>query len=363
VVVRVRRLVDAIPDYTPGRDADVAAREQGLDRAIKLASNELSCPPPESVQRAIADAVGRVHRYPDDAGIALRERLAETTGVAVEQVVLGAGSVALCQQAVLAVTEPGEEVMWSQPSFEAYAVIARQAGARVVAPPLRDRRYALDEMAAAVSAQTRAIFVCNPNNPTGTIVDAAELAAFLARVPQDILIILDEAYHEFVRDERAPDGLDVIRAHPNVLVLRTFSKAYGLAGLRVGYGIGAPKVVGALRRMRQLFGVSSVALAAARAALDAQTEVRAVVDAVVSERTRVSAVLATDLGLDVPASEANFVWIDVGERALDVAAACERRGVVLRPFARLGVRATIGTTHENDMMLAALGESLAECRA
>lgn len=357
-MVRVRTVIADIPDYRPGRNADLVARERGLEHAVKLASNEVPYPPPESVQRAVAVAAGGVHRYPDDGGLALRERLAARLGVQVDEVLLGAGSVALCQQAVLATTDPGDEAVWCWPSFEAYPIIGRQAGATIVAPPLRDHRYALDEMATAITKRTRILFVCNPNNPTGTVVDAAELEAFLSDVPEDRLVVLDEAYREFVRDEAVADGVEVARRRPNVLVLRTFSKAYGLAGLRVGYGVGSVDVVAAVRRTRQPFGVSALAQVAALAALDAEAEIRARVDEVICERARVIRVLRAELGLDVPESQANFVWLPVGARAAELADACEARGVVLRPFAGSGVRVTVGTSDENDVMLGVLAEVL-----
>jgi histidinol-phosphate aminotransferase len=356
-VVRFRASLARIPDYTPGRDADVVARERGLERAIKLASNEVPYPPPSSVQQAVALAAERLHRYPDDGGLALRARLAARLGVELDHVILGAGSVALCQQAVLATADPGDEVLWGWPSFEAYPIIAHQAAATIVAVPLRDHRYALDDMADAISERTRTVFVCTPNNPTGTVVTARELEAFLARVPDDVLVVLDEAYHEFVRDDAVPDGIEVVRTRPNVLVLRTFSKAFGLAGVRVGYGIASPEVVSALRRTRHPFGVSAIAQAAALAALDAEAELTERVDAVVNERARVGDALR-GLGLDVPESQGNFVWLALGDDAAAFGVACEERGVVLRPFPGFGVRVTIGTSDENDVMLATVTEVL-----
>jgi histidinol-phosphate aminotransferase len=300
-----------------------------------------------------------LHRYPDDGGVALRDRLAARLGVELEQVILGAGSVALCQQAVLATVDPGDEVLWCWPSFEAYPIIGHQAGAEIVSVPLRDHRYALDDMASAITERTRTVFVCSPNNPTGTIVMSDELAAFLEQVPDDVLVVLDEAYHEFVRDDAAPDCIAAMRAHPNVLVLRTFSKAFGLAGVRVGYGIASPEIIGALRRTRHPFGVNAIAQAGALAALGAEAEFEARIESVISERVRVRDALR-GLDLEVPESQGNFVWVAAGERAVPIGEACEARGVVLRPFAGFGVRITIGTPDENDVMLRVMGEALAE---
>ncbi len=358
-MVRFRASLADIPAYSPGRDADVVARERGLERAIKLASNEVPYPPPESVQLAVARAAAGMHRYPDDGGLALRARLATRAGVDLDQVILGAGSVALCQQAVLATADPGDELLWCWPSFEAYPIIARQADATIVPVPLRDHRYALDDLADAITERTRTVFVCSPNNPTGSVVTTEELEGFLARTPSDVLVVLDEAYREFVRDDRVPDGIDVVRAHPNVLVLRTFSKAFGLAGARVGYGIASSEVIGALRKTRHPFGVNAIAQAAAIAALDIESEFQERIEMVVSERARVSVALRS-LGVDVPESQGNFVWLPVGDHAAPLGAACEARGVVLRPFAGFGVRVTIGTREENDVMLRVVGEALAE---
>jgi len=351
-------VLDEIADYTPGRGADVVAREHGVLDAVKLASNEAPFPPPASVRRAIADAALSVHRYPDDGATALRERLAARAGLDADQVVLGAGSLALCQQALLATVDPGDEVVWCWPSFEAYPILARHADAQICAVPLRDDRYDLDAIFDAIGARTRLVVICNPNNPTGTIVRRDELGDLLTRVSSDLLVVIDEAYHEFVTAPDSPDGLELVRAHPNVLVLRTFSKAYALAGLRVGYGFAQPEVTSALRCTRHPFGVNAVAQAAALAALDAEAELRAAIDHVIAERGRVTQVCRDRLDVAVPDSEANFVWLPLGDRADAVAHACEQRGVVLRAFGGFGVRATIGTQAENDRMLEALAATI-----
>jgi histidinol-phosphate aminotransferase len=275
-----------------------------------------------------------------------------------EQVLVAPGSVALCEQALLATCDPGDEVVWCWPSFEAYPILARHADASVCAVPLRDERFDVDAMVEALADRTRLVFLCNPNNPTGTVVDHAEVDRLLAGVPDDCLVVVDEAYREFVTDGVTPDGLDLLAQHPNVVVFRTFSKAYGLAGLRVGYAIGGAGPIGALRKVRQPFGVSSVAQAAALAGLAAGAEVRARVDEVVAQRARVTAAVRA-LGVDVPDSEANFVWFPLGDRAAAVGEACEAKGVGLRTFPGVGVRATIGTADENDRMLAALEHALA----
>jgi histidinol-phosphate aminotransferase len=210
----------------------------------------------------------------------------------------------------------------------------------------------------ALTDRTRVVFLCNPNNPTSTVVSNADVARLLAGVPRDCLVVVDEAYREFVTTTDTPDGVDLLPDHPNVVVLRTFSKAYGLAGLRVGYAIGAPKITGALRKMRQPFGLSSVAQAAALAALAAESEVRQRVDEVVAERERVTKACRA-LALEVPDSQANFVWLPLGDASVVIGQACEQQGIGLRVFPDVGIRATIGTADENDRMLAALERACA----
>jgi histidinol-phosphate aminotransferase len=227
----------------------------------------------------------------------------------------------------------------------------------MVQVPLRDHRHDLDAMADAVTERTRLVFVCNPNNPTGTVVDRDSVDRFLARVPEDCLVVFDEAYREFVTVPGFPDGIDLLAGHTNVAVLRTFSKAYGLAALRVGYAIAAVEVIGALRKVRVPFGVNGLAQVAAVASLAADSEMRDRVDRVVAERTRVIDAIAA-LGLDVVDSEANFFWLPLAGYASVLGAYCERAGVVLRPFADVGVRVTIGSPTENERLLRTLRAAL-----
>jgi histidinol-phosphate aminotransferase len=276
----------------------------------------------------------------------------------VEQVRVGCGSVSLCTQLVQAVTDPDEEVMYAWRSFEAYPIIAAVSGASAIQVPLRDHVHDLDAMAERITGKTKLVFVCNPNNPTGTAVRREELVRFLRAVPQDVVVALDEAYREFVSDPLVPDGLTLLAEFPNLIVLRTFSKAYGLAGLRVGYAIAAdPALAAALRQTQVPFAVTTVAQAAALASLEpqAERELLARVSDLVRERGRVLAGLH-GLGYDVPPSQANFVWLPLGDATTDWAAACEERKVIVRPFAGSGVRVTVGTPDENDRFLAAAAE-------
>jgi histidinol-phosphate aminotransferase len=325
--------------------------------AFKLSSNENPFPPLPSVMAAIADAGVDVNRYPDMYATELVEAIAAHLSVGPEQVVTGGGSVAVLGHVLEAVCEPGDEVVLPWRSFEAYPIYVTVAGATGVRVPVgADGRLDLPAMAAAVTPRTRVVLVCTPNNPTGPAVRADELAAFLAAVPRDVLVVVDEAYVEFVRDERAADGLAELGAHSNVVVLRTFSKAYGLAGLRVGYAVARPRIAAAIRAVSTPFGVSNVAQLAAVASLRAQREMADRVSRVVDERTRMLGGLRGQ-GWTVPDSQANFVWLGVGEHATALAERCARAGVLVRPFAGDGVRVSVGEREATDLLLEVTADS------
>ena len=346
----LRPMLASLPAYVPGRT---------VPGAIKLASNETPYPPLPSVLARIAEAAAAVNRYPDNASVALTEALAAKYGVDAEQVRVGCGSVSLCTQLVQAVADADEEIVYAWRSFEAYPIISAVSGASSIQVPLTvEHVHDLDAMAERITGKTRLIFVCNPNNPTGTAVRRDALVRFLQAVPEDVVVALDEAYREFVSDPDVPDGLSLLDDFPNLVVLRTFSKAYGLAGLRVGYAIAAdPAITAALRQTQVPFAVTSVAQAAALASLEpaAEKELLERVGAIVAERERVHAALL-ELGYGVPPSQANFVWLPLGDRTLDWAAGCEERKVIVRAFAGAGARVTIGSPEENDRFLAAAGE-------
>ncbi|MEV7008740.1 histidinol-phosphate transaminase [Streptosporangium sp. NPDC051022] len=344
---RFRTILDTVPPYRAGK-AVVSAD----GRSYKLSSNESPYEPLPSVVEAISKAASRIHLYPDPGATGLTNALAERYGVPPEHVAVGAGSVTLVQQLFETVGEPGAEVIYAWRSFEAYPLMADLAGATSVQVPLVDEAHHLDAMAEAITPQTRMVFVCNPNNPTGTVVRAAELEAFLDRVPEDVLVVLDEAYREYVRDADVLDGLTVYRERPNVAVLRTFSKAYGLAGLRVGYLIADEPVAAAVRKTTVPFAINHLAQVAAVASLDAQDELLERVDSVVKERTRVREALIAQ-GWTVPVTEANFVWLRLDERTMEFAAACAVEGVAVRPFEGEGARISIGSPEANDTFLAA----------
>src|SRR6516164_5385907 len=318
-----RSVLDGLPVYKPGRTPVSAA-----GRTHKLSSNESPHPPLPSVVDVIAEAARSVNRYPDNGAQALIAAIADRFSVPAQHVAVGCGSVGVAQQLLEAVGEPGAEVIYAWRSFEAYPTLSDLAAATSVRVPLRHETHDLAAMAAAITPRTRLIFVCNPNNPTGTVVHAAELEAFLDQVPADCLVVIDEAYREYIRDEAVPDGVGLYRDRPNVAVLRTFSKAYGLAGLRVGFLIGHPPAAAAVRKTMLTFSVNSVAQAAAVASLAAEDELLERVESVVKERDRVRSALLAD-GWAVPVTEANFVWLRLGEHTTAFAEACERAGIAI----------------------------------
>jgi histidinol-phosphate aminotransferase len=343
---RFRPVLDTFPAYKPGK-APVAA----VGEAHKLSSNESPYGPLPSVIEVIAEAGGSVNRYPDNGAEALIGALAERFAVPAGHVAVGCGSVGVLKQLIEAVSDPGSEVLYAWRSFEAYPTLADLAGATSVRVPLREATHDLAAMAAAITPRTRLVLVCNPNNPTGTVVREQELTEFIDQVPADCLVVLDEAYREYIRDPGVPDGIDLYRDRPNVAVLRTFSKAYGLAGLRVGFLIGQEAVAEAVRKTMLPFTVSSVAQAAAIASLSAENELLERVETVVKERDRVTAALRAE-GWTVPDTEANFVWLGLGEHTMRFAESCDAAGIAVRPFAGDGARISIGTSAANDAFLA-----------
>jgi histidinol-phosphate aminotransferase len=348
VTARTRADLEQLPAYVPGRT---------IAGAIKLASNEVAAGPLPSVVAAIAAAGVDVNRYPDSHSNALVTRLAARFDVAEDQLSVGCGSVTLCQQLLQATCTPSDEVVFGWRSFEAYPILTQVVGAHAAQVPLTsEHRLDTDAMLAAITPATRLVFACTPNNPTGTPLHTAELRRFLDGVPDDVLVVIDEAYREFVDDPDVPDGIEVAkdawaRGHDNVAVLRTFSKAYGLAGLRVGYCVAPAAVTAAVRKTFVPFGVNVLAQVAAIASLDAEDELMARCRQIVGERGRVrSALLA--MGYEVPPSQANFVWLPLGGRTAAFNEHSLEQKVIVRAFAGDGVRVTIGEPAENDAFLA-----------
>ncbi|MDR6868024.1 histidinol-phosphate aminotransferase [Microbacterium resistens] len=343
----------AVPAYRQGAAAPAGSS--------KLSSNESPHPPLPSVVRAVQDRVAGIHRYPDMSASAVIGRLAERYDVPAESVTVGAGSVELAAQLIHAVAGAGDEVVFAWRSFEAYPSLVRIAGATPVPVPLdADLRHDLDAMRAAITPRTRLIFVCNPNNPTGTVVGAEELERFVDAVPRDVLVVIDEAYVHFDRSEYADGstrgaGIGLFRRYPHVAVLHTFSKAYGLAGLRIGYAIAPVEVAENQRKTAIPFGVTDLAQAAALASLDAEDELAVRIAEVVAERDRMLGVLR-EAGWPAVASEANFVWVAAGERTAELDALLRAGGVVARAFAGDGVRISSGSAEDVDRVAAAVAE-------
>lgn len=335
ILPRIRPAIAALAPYRQGKQA-------GPD-AFKLSSNENPFDPLPSVAEALQHTTP-INRYPDATAGRLRARLGERYGVDADQVHVAAGSVSILHQLILATASVGDEVIYAWRSFEAYPSLPLVAGATGVQVPLTaGSRHDLEAMADAVTERTRAIILCTPNNPTGPIITGDEFATFVARVPGDVLIILDEAYAEFVTASDAVDGLTgrLHEKHPNVVVLRTFSKAYGLAGLRIGYAIGNVAVLNAARATGIPLSVTSAAENAAIASLDAEPELLERVAVIVERRTRLIEGLRAQ-GWDVPDSQANFVWLPTGERTDEIAAAFGENDLVVRAFPGDGIRISVG---------------------
>ncbi|MBW3537393.1 MAG: histidinol-phosphate transaminase [Actinobacteria bacterium] len=354
MTLRPRPEADALPGYVPGRSAKAAIDDHNLDTAIKLASNELSFGPLPNAAKAIEAAVDTVNRYPDHRAAAVCEALADKIGVTESRITVGCGSVGLIQQLCLAYAGPGDEVIYGRPSFEAYPVFTQLSGATAVEVPVRRQTIDVDATIAAFTERTRLALIATPNNPTGTALRTDELLRLADATPDSCLLVVDAAYQEFVDGDDVPDPIKLFSERANVVVLRTFSKAYGLAALRVGWMYGPEEVVATVDKVRLPFSVSSLAQAAALASLD-DPELHPRVAAVKSGRREVAKALR-DSGWMVPDPQGNFVWLPAGDSAADLALALERRGVVTRGFAGVGVRVTIGTPEENQTFLSAFSD-------
>jgi histidinol-phosphate aminotransferase len=347
---RVREAIASIPAYVPGKPPE--ARPDLV--TYKLSSNENPNPPLPGVLEAAVAAARSMNRYPDMGCTALYAALSERLGVPTGHLAAGTGSVAVLYHLLQAFCETGDEVVYAWRSFEAYPIAVAVTGATSVRVPLGPgARHDLDAMAAAITDRTKVVIVCTPNNPTGPAVGRAELEAFLDRVPSHVLVVVDEAYREFVRPGDRGDLVDAVElhaAHQNVVAMRTFAKAYGLAGFRVGYVVAPEPIAAAVRACALPFGVSSVAQAAAVASLECEAELLERVEEIVVERSRVVAALR-EQGFDVPDAQGNFVWLALGDRTADFAAAADAQGVMVRPFAGEGARVSIGEPAGNDVLL------------
>jgi histidinol-phosphate aminotransferase len=336
-----------IPTYVPGK---TSAPRVG-QTSFKLSSNENPYPPLPGVLEAALTAAGEMNRYPDLGCTQLYAALADRLGVPVSDLSASTGSVGLIYQLLQAFCDPGDEVVHAWRSFEAYPIaVAAAAAVSVGVPLLSTGEHDLAAMAAAITERTKVVLICTPNNPTGPSVTQSALDSFLAAVPCEVLVVIDEAYLEFVRMDDPVDGLATYRAHDNVVLTRTFSKAYGLAGFRVGYAVAPAPIAGALRAMSLPFGVSTMAQSAAIASLAAESELLTRVDALVIERARVLDGIRA-AGWQVPDAQGNFVWWGSGEASADFTAAAAAVGLSVRPFAGEGVRVSIGETEANTRLI------------
>ena len=351
---RVRPAVQAMPSYRPGKAAEQAEAEHGISDAIKLASNENPYPPVPSVVSAINEAATGVNRYCDHLAVELRTAIGAMVGRDMNAIAVGCGSVGLLQQLCLSYLDPGDEVIYPWRSFEAYPVNVQMMGATSVQLPLVDHAFDLDAVVAAVTDRTKIIMLATPNNPTGTALSVDQMRAMLQQIPDHVIVLIDEAYREFL-DPSFGDPTVLLDEFRNVVVSRTFSKAYGLAGVRVGYMVAAPELVDEVNKTLIPFAVNGLAQAAALAALNARDEYEPLLANLRTERARVVAAL-TDAGWELPDTQANFVYLPLGERTQEIYVAVEKLGVVTRPFAGEGMRVTISTAEENDRFLAALAE-------
>ena len=352
-----------IAPYEPGKPIEELEREFGLTDVIKLASNENPLPPSERVLKAITQALPHLNRYPDGSGYYLRQALARRHGVTADQIILGNGSNDLIELAVRAFLRAGEEAVIPHPSFVVYPMAVQAAGGIRVVVTLKDHRLDLEAMARAITPMTKLVFIANPNNPTATIVTTHEVDEFMSRVPDKVIVVFDEAYVEFAQGPDFPDSFAYMKQGRKVVVLRTFSKAASLAGLRVGYGVADADCVALLNRIRPPFNVNSLAQVAALAALEDDSHILECLRMIEAGRHFLIDEF-NSLGLKYAPSRANFILVDVGKNASDVFQRLLKEGVIVRPMTSFGMesalRVTIGTPEENRRFIKALKKVLAE---
>jgi histidinol-phosphate aminotransferase len=349
--------IAALSPYVPGKPIEELQREYGLARVIKLASNENPLGPSPKAMAVIHQGLATLHRYPDGGAFSLREALADRWKVTADQVIVGNGSDEILGLLARTFLSPGDEAVMADQTFVIYRMEVMAAHGKAVVVPLVQWRHDVRAMAAAITERTRLIFICNPNNPTGTMVSAEEVAQLLARVPEHVVVVFDEAYFEYVRSSQFPDSMAYVKQGKNAIVLRTFSKIYGLAGLRIGYGVTTPEIANFLNRVRPPFNANSLAQRAALAALDDDEHVaksRAVNQAGMDQVING----LRGLGLAPVPSEANFVYVDVGRDGRPVFESLLRVGIIVRHIEGRMIRVTIGQAAENTAFLTALGEVL-----
>nr|HEV7954191.1 histidinol-phosphate transaminase [Candidatus Acidoferrales bacterium] len=355
---RVPDYIHRINAYVPGRPIEEVERELKI-RAVKLASNENPLGPSPRAIEAAREALGGVNRYPDGGGHYLREALAGLHGVRLENVILGLGSSELIDLSARMMVRPGDEGLTSLGAFPLFYIAIQATGGQLVTVPLKDHAFDLDALARAITAQTRFIILANPNNPTGTMFTADEFDSFLARVPEDVLVVLDEAYCDYVQHPGYTRSIAGVRDGANVLVLRTFSKVHGLAGMRIGYGIGPAALLKEMDKVRTPFNTTSIAQVAALAAMGDVEHTRRSVESNRAGMLQLTAGL-DKIGAKFVPSFGNFIYIEAGIRASEVGRELEKLGVIVRPLDWMGMpdglRVTVGTADENEKFLAAYGK-------
>ncbi|WP_417567850.1 histidinol-phosphate transaminase [Marinobacter sp.] len=357
------RGVQALSPYQPGKPIEELARELGLNPAeiIKLASNENPLGPSEKALSAARRALSELCQYPDGNGFNLKQALSKRLGVGMDQITLGNGSNDVLEVITRCFADADSEVVFSQYAFAVYPLVTQAIGAKGVSVPARDWGHDLDAMAAAVTDRTRLVFVANPNNPTGTVHKADAIEAFLEKIPAKVLVVLDEAYCEYLTGNEYPDGVELLSRFPNLIVCRTFSKAWGLAALRVGYSVSSAAIADILNRVRQPFNVDTVALSAATAVLDDEDYLQRSRD-VNSAGLRQLEQAFDRMGLSYIPSAGNFVAVEVGEQAMGVYQTLLAHGVIVRPIAGYGMprhlRVSVGLPEENERFIDALAQAL-----
>lgn len=357
----VRKGVAGLVPYPPGKPIEELERELGIRGSIKLASNENPLGPSPLAVKAIREKLHTLHRYPDGSGYYLKTRLSQKFGVPLNRVILGNGSNELIELLVRTFMSEGDEAVQPFPTFLVYDKVVTGAGGRMVSVALHSFRVDPEAMLAAVTERTRMVFLCNPNNPTGTVLSRGEMTDFLAKVPEDVVVVLDEAYIEFVRDDSAAKGLDLLDGHPLLCVLRTFSKLYGLAGLRIGYGFGSDRMIDYMNRVRQPFNANSLAQAAATAALDDEEFVSRTLALVRDGLTYLHSELG-EMELDYLPTQSNFFLIRVPGGGRRTYERMLREGVIVRPMDSYGlgdhIRINVGLPEENERFIRTLKKVL-----
>ena len=348
---RVRPAVANLAGYTPGKSAEQAKVESGVESAIKLASNEHPLSPVPAVIDAITEAATGVNRYGDNTASQLRDAISDWLSIDGSSITIGCGSSGLLQQLFMVYVDPGDEVVFPYPSFEIYPIFSTLFAAKQVTVPLVDYAFDLDAVADAVTSSTKLIFLATPNNPTGTSVSVTEIRRFLDKIPDDVVVVVDEAYREF-NDPSFGDPATLLPEYQNLVITRTFSKAFGLAGLRTGYAVAAPEIVTQLDKVRLPFTVNNLAQVGALAAIEHRDEAMERVDELLTERARCASALKAE-GIEIPTPHANFIFIPTGAQTAAIAERMERLGVVTRPFPEFGLRVTVGTPEENTRWLSA----------